>query len=867
MPITKLRSHVSALAIAAMTVGLVAVPGAATAQAADSTERRFHFDIAAGPLLQALRRYSEITGVQLVYPSSVAQGLSSPGVTGDYTAREALARLAAGTGLVPVMVNATSATLEAPVSVDGAHTLGSVNIEGAQSSGIVAVDGFGAGAGANGSSDPTATEGTGSFTTNGASVASKTAQSLKDTTQSVSVLTQERIEQQNLTDVTTAVNNLAGVTLNQTSGIESSYISRGFTIGTYQIDGAAPQSLSVAQNVGQGVNPQANQNLAEFDNVQIVRGSDGLFGGGGDPGGVISLNRKRPLDHNQLTMDLNIGSWNNYRGQVDVTGPLAFDGALRGRLVLEGKDRDYFYNVAHTRTGFVYGVIEGDIGSNTLVRVGGSYERQDNHGYNAVGLPRYIDGGDLHLPRSTCLCATWGQSDSRTSEVFGALEHRFNDAWHLKVNVTRTDRETNKILPYFVGNIDSGSARGTGETLSYLYNYPGLSDKSFVADANVSGSLLLLGYKQNILFGIDYSRETSFIAQGFSNLGEAIPDFYNFNPAVLDPRPALPAPDTLTYVLQKQYGGYGTLNLQFTKALHVTGGARLSYYETILSQTYSFGNFTTPSHTSWVPTPFASVRYDVTNTVSLYASYADIYKSQAAVFDPNGQSLPPLRGVTYEGGVKGAFRGGKLNASIAYYYTKQRNQAIFVLGSDRANCANPFNCEVPTGEYISKGVDVEVAGEVAPGWQVQAGYTYNDNAYGPAYLAAYAQSGAFQTQQPAHQVKLWTAYTPAGRLHAWTVGGGLRLDSARYTSGYACAAGIDPTTGGCLADSVPFNFTQNLYAVADLRVGYSINKHWQAALNVTNIGDTRYFSTAGSTSSSNFYGEPRAFLLSVHAIY
>ena len=162
---------------------------------------------------------------------------------------------------------------------------------------------------------------------------------------------------------------------------------------------------------------------------------------------------------------------------------------------------------------------------------------------------------------------------------------------------------------------------------------------------------------------------------------------------------------------------------------------------------------------------------------------------------------------------------------------------------------------------------MEVAGEAAPGWQVQAGYTYNHNAYGPAFLAAYAQSGAFQTQQPAHQVKLWTAYTPAGRLHAWTIGGGLRLDSARSTAGYVCTAGIDPATGQCSADSVLVNFTQNLYVVADLRVGYSINTHWQAALNVTNISDARYFSTAGSTSYGNFYGEPRAFLLSVHATY
>ena len=107
MLLAKLRSYMSALAMVTMAAGLASVPGAATAQAVDRTQRHFHFDIAAGPLLQAFSRYSQITGIQLIYPSSVAQGLSSPGVAGDYTAREALAQLAAGTGLVLRMVSAT----------------------------------------------------------------------------------------------------------------------------------------------------------------------------------------------------------------------------------------------------------------------------------------------------------------------------------------------------------------------------------------------------------------------------------------------------------------------------------------------------------------------------------------------------------------------------------------------------------------------------------------------------------------------------------------------------------------------------------------------------------------------------------------
>ena len=859
MLITKLRLHVSVLALSAMSASLVVIPGTALAQTAEPAQQRFHFDIAAGPLLQALSRYSEITGVQLVYPSSVAQGLSSPGLSGDYTAREALARLTAGTGLVPRMVSATSATLEAPVSVDGARTLGSVNVEGQQSSGFAPVNGFGAGAGANGSSDPTATEGTGSFTTNGASVASKTPQSLKDTTQSVSVITQERIVQQNLTDLASAFQNLTGVTLAQTSGVQSNYVSRGFTIGTYQIDGGAPQAFSL------GASQTSNQNLAEFDNVQIIRGSDALYGGAGQPGGVVSLNRKRPLDHNQLNVDLNIGSWNNYRGTVDLTGPIALNGALKARLVIEGQDRDYFYNVAHTSTAFVYGVLEGDIGSKTVVRVGGSYESQNNHGYNASGLPRYTDGGDLGLPRSTCLCATWGNWDFRTSEVFGVLEHQFSDAWRLKVNATRTDRSSDLIQPSFTAAINRGAATGAGDRLSRIYNQPGLDDTQFSIDGNVAGSFSLIGQKQSLLLGMDYTHSASMVNVGSSRLNVPIPNIYTFNPSILNPEPPLPAITTRSNILQQQYGIYGNLDLQPVHSFHVTGGLRLSYFTYTQANNGVVASLGGSFSSTWVPTPFASVRFDVTKSVALYASYADIYQSQSGDLDLTGNPLPPVKGVTYEGGVKGVFRGGKLNASVSYYNTKEQNQAIFDIAHIGA-CAIGFICYLSTGDYFSQGVDAEVTGEVLPGWQLQAGYTFNHNKYGDAY-AARSQFGSFQTQQPAHQVKLWTAYTLPGARRAWTVGGGLRLESARYTTGSVCSIEVNPTTGACAGTFVPFNYTQDLYVVGDVRVAYQVNRHWQAALNVTNISDTRYFSTAGSSNSGNFYGEPRAFLLSVHATY
>ncbi|MDT9121463.1 TonB-dependent siderophore receptor, partial [Escherichia coli] len=63
--------------------------------------------------------------------------------------------------------------------------------------------------------------------------------------------------------------------------------------------------------------------MAPYDHVEVLRGASGLLGGTGDPGGIVNLVRKRPLSSYQLKLNTSAGSWDNYRTEVDLTGPLA----------------------------------------------------------------------------------------------------------------------------------------------------------------------------------------------------------------------------------------------------------------------------------------------------------------------------------------------------------------------------------------------------------------------------------------------------------------------------------------------------------------------------------------------------------------
>lgn len=826
-----------------------------------AAQPRRSYDIPPGPLAGALNRFADEAGLALVYRSSLAEGLSTAGLSGAFSPREALDRLLAGTGLTYRMTGATTVTIE-KAPTEGERTLGPVEVEGVRT----------VAAGANGSTDPTATEGTGSLTSDSATVTSKYPMSLKETPQSVTVMTLERFQQQNFTDLASALAYTPGLTTTSQDGSAgtASFSSRGFQLGTIRFDGGAP--LVMHTNGAFNSYYETTPDLAEMDHIEVLRGSDSLFGGAGLPGGIVSLERKRPLDHNQLTLDGEIGSWNNKRIVADATGPLGLDGALRGRMVMEYQDRHFFYDVAHRDKTFIYGVLEADLPWDTLLRVGGSYERQNNQG-QSFGVPFYINGRDLGLPVSTCLCAPWNHWNFWTTEIFASLEHRFSDDWNLKLNAMRLNQKSDK---WYAAVYNPINPDGSG--LEFQENDHGrLRSTQYAFDLTLTGAFALFGLKQQLAVGADYQRDNSVysIHNAFVNTPISV---FSFNPTQLNPQP--PEPPLAYYgnpIRQEQWAGYASLNLQPLKGLHLLGGGRLSVYRYNELDNY-YGVYASispdPSGHDYytdkdygVFTPYFGLTYDLTSDLTLYASYAAIYQSQSMDLGTSNNSLRPVTGPTYEVGVKAAPEGEALNASAALYYTEENNLAVALPGTPAVQGLSC--CYRDDGAVTSKGIDLEISGRILPGWQVQAGYNFNINSYNQAFLnAGFGNNGSVYTPlQPKHQIKFWTTYTLPGAWDQWTVGGGFRIDSSRFVASSICSVAYTPS-GGCPSNVyVPYNITLPLYSVVDLHVEYRLDNHWKAALNVTNLGDTRYYTTISSPAWYNFYGEPRAVTFSLHGKY
>jgi outer-membrane receptor for ferric coprogen and ferric-rhodotorulic acid len=847
-----------------LALGSAAIPSQATAQGtAAAIPEKVTLNIPAQPLKSALRVFAGATHLQLVYTSDLVAGLGSGGVSGSYAPAAALQQLLAGSGLVSRFTSPGVVTLE-KLSADGAKVIGTVEVEGAKT------------AGANGSTDVTATEGTHSYTTDAMTIGSKTAQSIRETPQSVTVITQQQMQDQNITNLAQALTQAAGIEVTTDTNGNAVYYSRGFQITNFQIDG----SPIGANPFTQFVQPGLSANLAEYDHVEVLRGPDGMFAGNGDPGGTVNLTRKKPLDHTQVIFEGAVGSWNNDRAMLDVTGPVpGTNGKVRTRIVVEDQQQDYFYRLANSANKTVYGHVEVDLTPSTLLGFGASYGKQTGIPWTQ-GLPRAPDGTDLHLPRDTCFCLPWNNTDNTTKEVFASLMQKIGEDWKLKLNMTDKTTTTDDFYGYLSAG-SGGIAPGLTKAASISATDVHYPFEQLAADAALSGKFSLLGHEHTVVVGADlsYTDQTGYTAYNIPTLTPltylTYAQLVGFDPNAYA-KPLVVKSNYYTFGEQQQYGVYSTLKLALLDSLHLSVGARDSAYGyDIQNNLYnSSGSSATGAlvavskslyQKSGTLTPYGGLVWDLNKEWSLYGSYTDIFKVQPNI-DRTGNLLPPITGSNYEFGTKAELLNNKLKYSLAFYKSERYNVAV--LDSSTPVVGLLPSGYVASGKSTSQGIDTELTGEVMPGWQITTSYVYNDNHTDSGGTASNPNGAPILTIFPHHIFKLWSTYQLPGEYNKWTIGGGVNFQSTTYVSGNVCLGTLNPA-GLCKDENnntinkQPFNFTQAPYAVFGARVAYKFDEHWQASLKVDNIFDKVYYSTVGGISNGNWYGAPRNAMLTV----
>lgn len=826
------------LLAAALGLGIVASVSAA------DLKTHHRFEIPAQTLATALNTLAKQGGVQIMSSGVSLVGRESTALTGDYTLEQALQALLAGTDLEysvsgdnTIVVRAKRAASAEPQAstAEGANSRGAKSLETVEVVGV-RID------------DPI--------------LSSRIGDSMRERPQSVSIVTRQRLDEQNLNSVASALEQTTGITVANVSFTTQEFYSRGFAINSVQVDGGAP---FVFNNFGYNQLPD----LAIYEQVEVLRGADALFSGSGEPGGTVHLVRKRPTASNQVELRSSYGSWDNFRNQLDASGPLGFDGRLRGRMVYLTEDAGSFQNVAKSSRDLVYGVLEADVTDTTRVSLGGSFDkRKAPHG--GFGLPRYSDGRDLGLPRSTVLSAIWAGFDTKTSEIFASVDQNIGDRWNLRLNGMRSRQEMRNLKQYTYGSVSFNEELGR-DNIEDMYG----SDEQFtpiqrLVDLTLRGSFDLFGRTHNVAIGADWqdieSGGPNWRGTYYSNI-----DPFNFDPSAY-PQPARTLiPNSLITWGQKQNGMYISTSFQVSDPMKILVGARYSNYE----YEYGYDNLNTTTgaviadqsfYQSYedrdVLTPYAGFTYELPRNWIAYGSYSEAFQSQASYHKGPfpGESVEPKTGENLEFGIKGELMSGRAATQLAIYRIQRQNEAILDPSFPPQNTGGMSCCYLGQGTVESRGLDFEINGKLTDRWTLFAGYTFNQNEYGGGYDE---RGSAYMPQTPRHLFKLWTTYGFDGALEGLKIGGGATVQSDSYVSGTVVI--FDPDTGNAVGDPVPYRFTQGGYTVLSARAEYPLSKTWSLGLNINNLLDKTYYQTLGTSVWSNWYGAPRSFTASVRA--
>ncbi|MQU61559.1 TonB-dependent siderophore receptor [Pseudomonas sp. FSL R10-1350] len=806
-----------------LAVALGASAAAALAAPHISAHTQTHaYQINAGSLGTALSLFATAANVTLSFNAEQTQGMTTSGLNGTYGVDEGLARLLAGSGL-QAQRQANGAYVLVPAAKDGSLQLGATSITG-QALGEVS-------------------ENTGSYTTGSTTTATKLNLSLKETPQSVSVMTRQRIDDQNLSSIGSVLEQTPGINV-QSPGSDRLYVfSRGLAIDNYQYDGMPTTSFAFSQAL-----PQALSDMAIYDHIEVLRGASGLLSGTGDPSGTINMVRKKPTSTFQGYVSAGLGSWDLYRTEVDVSGPLTPTGNVRGRAVAAYQQANSFTDYLQQEKTILYGVAEADLSDSTLLTVGAEYLYNDPRGFSTTGLPMVDNkGNQLHLSRSENPASRDSTNRQESVNAFASIEQKLAHDWTLKVSANSLygTREYDSII---VGTTTGFLNPQTGSGLSYTATKGDNTQEQKGLDVMLSGPYQWLGREHELVVGFNYqsyeNRRNGFgnlLANGTSDNGVSGKPVNIYNWDNYAPNASYNFNREDDNINQWQNGVYLATRLKPTDDLSVILGTRVSNYRYDAFLHYNVANmqrFNTDDtlRVNGKVTPYAGVVYDLTPNHSVYASYTSIFKPQP-YRNTSGNLLDPRKGDNYEIGLKSDYYDGRLNTAIALFEVDLDNDAIadgLVIGNDNLTA------------YVAKktktrGIDMEVSGELLPDWNLNASYSHS--------VVKDADNERVKTIIPADMLKVWTTYRLPGELDRVTIGGGVNWQSAIHM------------TVDSWQLTTPAKVKQSDYAVANLMARYQLTPQWSATATLNNVFDKKYISSLDENFRSGSYGPPRNVML------
>lgn len=675
-------------------------------------------------------------------------------------------------------------------------------------------------------------EATDNYTVKSTSSTTKLDLSLKETPQSISIITQQQIEDQNLQDIHDILMQTSGVSIGQyghKNGGNVVFNARGMRIVNFQRDGVPTTGF------GEYIGVESSD---IYERIEVIRGSTGLTNGSGNPSASLNYVRKKPTADFRGNAKLSYGSWDTYKGMLDVSGGLNTDKSIRGRLVTsygEGHSQQDRYGEDNR---LLYGALDIDLSDNTLLTTALNYQKTntDNLSSNGWGyVTNDTPQQKTNYGKKDNPAADWTHNNIEKLNLFLGLEHNFNDDWKAIANYSYTKAEADRANGVVSGisyNTDIPASRLPAYGAGQMIVSEGKSletPETHALDLYTTGNINAFNRKHKLSFGIN-GYETKASDPSYKTNYYVVP-IAGWNGHVANRQPIIETGKSESST--KEFGAFAAINLELAEPLHLILGSRVTHFDRVNNK----GTATEKNQKyNAEVTPYAGLTYDINNNFTTYVSYTSIFNPTSTNEDDNGNYLDPEQGNTFELGLKSDFYDGKLNTSLAYFVTKQDNFAIidtsFPTGYLNKNGKTPYT--TTDGAEI-KGWDLSIGGEILPNWNINGGYTYTD--------AKNKDKKPLNTSMPKQTFKVFSNY----KYHQLTVGGGLNWQS-EISSPWA-VTDLDKSLQ-----------RQKSYTLVNAMAKYDVNPDVSVLFNVNNMLNKKY---SVSPSMPN-YGDERNYTLSLN---
>lgn len=626
--------------------------------------------------------------------------------------------------------------------------------------------------------------------------------SLRETPQSVTIIHRDRIEDFGLTDVNQLLAQVTGVNVEKVETDRTYYNSRGFDITNFQVDGIG---LPLIWGIQFG-----DLDTVLFDRVETVRGANSMMTGAGNPSATVNYVRKRPTAEFQASGALGYGSWDEFRAEADVSGPLTASGAVSGRLIYANTDRGSHLDYYGVNRNVYSSLVEWAPTDRLTATLG--YALQDNRAQGNLwgALPLvYSDGTRVDYPRSASTSAEWTHWNVRDETLFGEVAYDFGGGWMLKAVATYKRFREHAELLYAYGAPDPDTGLGV---FGMAGIYPSFY-QSYILDAYAAGPFEAFGRTHQLVVGGQASRSNATEYENFSTETPVYGDVRRLGDFDI-PRPSYPGAYLSASEDEKLYRVYAAAHLSLTDRLKFVAGLNA-----LKLRTTGFSYGSDMSRDEEKVSPYLGAVYDLTPNISAYASYTDIFNPQSEQ-DAAGEKLPAAHGRAYEAGLKSEWFDRRLYLTAAVFQSEQSDLAEYA-GMDPA-----------TGRSIYEGIDVEVRG-----YELEATGALTDRLTVSAGWTQLDMDDDVRTYAPRRTFKATAAYV-VPELRDLRLGAALRWQSKVSAQ-----------------DIV--RVEQDAYAVLDLMAGIAVTDRVRATVNVKNATDEKHL--ASLMWNQSYYAAPRSY--------